>query len=223
MILYAIMGDKCYPKRSPFLDQAASDVDLGNSGEFAALLKDAAAGDAQAQTLICEQYAPKVQIVARVLLGPALRPHFDSMDMVQSVHRSLLIGLREGKFDISSPQKLVALATTIVRRKVARKWRTSRRQIRFDHDDPSQSIAATLSALSSGDTDPAKTAEFQDQMDTLCKNLSDVERQMLELRLQGFTSEEVGERIGIHAVALRVRWTRLRKRLIDAGVVADWL
>ena len=34
---------------------------------------------------------------------------------------------------------------------------------------------------------------------------------------------EVGQHLGIHAVALRVRWTRLRKRLQDAGVVADWL
>jgi RNA polymerase sigma factor (sigma-70 family) len=205
------------------LDQATGDVDLGYSGDFAALMRDAAAGDVQAQTQICEQYAPKVQIVARVLLGPALRPHFDSMDMVQSVHRSLLIGLREGKFDISSPQKLIALATTIVRRKVARKWRTSRRQVRFDSNDSSQSLAVTLSSLSSGDSDPAKTAEFTDQMETLCKNLSEVEQQMLQLRLQGYTSEEVAERLGIHSVALRVRWTRLRKRLIDAGVVADWL
>ena len=190
---------------------------------FVELLGRARDGDRGALEELARSYEKDVRIAARVLLGPALRPHLDSLDLVQSVHRSLLIGLREGKFDISSPQKQIALATTIVRRKVARKWRTSRRQIRFDHDDPSQSIAATLSALSSGDTDPAKTAEFRDQMETLCQNLNEVERQMLELRLQGFTSEEVAERIGIHAVALRVRWTRLRKRLIDAGVVADWL
>lgn len=205
------------------MDQPASEVELGNSGEFAALMQNAAAGDLQAQTRICEQYAPKVQIVARVLLGPALRPHFDSMDLVQSVHRSLLIGLREGKFDISSPQKLIALATTIVRRKVARKWRTSRRQIRFDANDSTQSLAVTLSSLSSGDTDPAKAAEFADQMEVLCRNLSEVEQQMLQLRLQGYTSDEVANELGIHAVALRVRWTRLRKRLIEGGVVADWL
>ena len=86
--------------------------------DFATLLKRAAAQDAAAQAQLCQHYEPKVRIVARVLLGPALRSHFDSMDLVQSVHRSLLVGLRHEKFDISTPEKLIALASTIVRRKV---------------------------------------------------------------------------------------------------------
>jgi RNA polymerase sigma-70 factor (ECF subfamily) len=183
-------------------------------------MRAAAAGDAQAQERLCRQYEPKVRIVARVLLGPALRPHFDSMDLVQSVHRSLLVGLRDQKFDISSPQKLIALASTIVRRKVARKWRSTRRE------QPSaacEGLAATLSSLSSPEADPAKAAEFNDQIERLCESLNEIEQRMLELRLEGFTSPEVAELLGIHSVALRVRWTRLRKRLQDAGIFADWL
>ena len=144
------------------------------------------------------------------------------MDLLQSVHRSLLVGLREAKFDISSPEKLIALASTIARRKVSRKWRTIRRQQPLGGRG-AESLAQTLSSLSSSSPDPAKAAEFNDQIERLCESLSDVERRMLELRLEGYTSPEVASQLGLHAVALRVRWTRLRKRLHDSGILTDWL
>jgi len=53
--------------------------------------------------------------------------------------------------------------------------------------------------------------------------MDQTERKMLELRLQGFTAAEVGTELGLNAIAVRVRWTRLRRRLLEHGVVADWL
>src|SRR3989442_15562916 len=103
----------------------------GDTEDFAALLIAGRRGDQTAALRLCQQYESKVRIVARVLLGPALRPYLDSIDLIQSVHRSLLLGLRQDKFDISSPDKLIALATTLVRRKVARQWRHLRRQQRM--------------------------------------------------------------------------------------------
>ncbi len=98
--------------------------------EFSDLLNLAALGDVSAQETICKQYERQVRIVARVLLGPQLRCHLDTMDLLQSVHRSLLIGIKSDKFSIATSDKLVALACTVVRRKVARKWRKLRRQQR---------------------------------------------------------------------------------------------
>lgn len=192
--------------------------------DFSALLQLVAQGDKQAQDRLCRHYEPKVRIVARVLLGPALRPHLDTMDVVQSVHRSLLMGLRDQKFDISSPEKLVALASTMVRRKIARKWRRHRRQQRMTSQAVDSSVLADhISQLSSPDGDPAAAAQYRDQVERLCHNLNDTERRMLDMRLQGFTSAEVAQELGVHPVALRVRWTRLRQRLDEAGILADLL
>src|SRR5438477_12507694 len=99
--------------------------------EFVTLLAQARQGDRSALAELSQQYEAKVRMVARVLLGPALRPHLDSVDLVQSVHRSLMLGLRQDKFDISSPDKLIGLALTLVRRKVARQWRHLQRQKRL--------------------------------------------------------------------------------------------
>src|SRR5713101_4998679 len=98
---------------------------------FADLLARARQGDQAALTALSRQYEPEVRIVARVLLGPALRPYLDSLDLVQSVHRSLLAGLRDDKFELDSPDRLVVLAVAMVRRKIGRLWRRHRRQQRL--------------------------------------------------------------------------------------------
>src|SRR5262245_2403719 len=98
---------------------------------FADLLKRARDGDGAALGQLARTYEGDLRIAARVHLGQALRPYLDSLDLVQSVHRSLMIGLRTDKVDVSNPGALIALALTMVRRKVARQWRRHRRQIRL--------------------------------------------------------------------------------------------
>ena len=95
---------------------------------FAPLLARAREGDANALTELVRHYEPEVRTVARVHLGLALRPFLDSMDVVQSVHQSLLLALKQGKFELHTPQDLVALTVTMVRRKVAQHWRRAQRR-----------------------------------------------------------------------------------------------
>jgi RNA polymerase sigma factor (sigma-70 family) len=189
------------------------------SDEFAALLLRARAGDRSALTHLAAQYEPEVRIVARVLLGQALRPYLDSLDLVQSVHKSLLMGLRGNKFDISSPEKLVALALTVVRRKVARHWRRVQRQQRLDGDTGSADRRTPVSS----EPDPARDAQMQDAVHHLWTKLDAAEREMIELRLQGHSTVEVARILGLDADVLRVRLSRLRQRLRASGALSEWL
>ena len=71
---------------------------------------------------------------------------------------------------------------------------------------------------------PAAVLEIDgDQVRQLCKHLSATEYSIIEMRLAGYATAEIGARIGLSAVALRVRLTRLRQRLQEAGVLDDWL
>jgi RNA polymerase sigma-70 factor (ECF subfamily) len=192
--------------------------------DFEALLARARAGDAAAAEQLARQYEPKLRIVARVVLGPALRPYLDSMDLVQSVHRSLLGSLQQGRVDVSTPDNLIALALTMVRRKAARHWRRLQRQKRLDGmtagvDD----LPGLLASLSCPRQGPAQAAQFNDQLRQLCEHLDASERRVLEMRLQGYSTEEIARTLGLSPVALRVRLTRLRQRLSAAGALDDWL
>ncbi len=192
--------------------------------EFAALLARARQNDPAALAALAQQYEPKVRLVARVLLGPALRPHLDSMDLVQSVHRSLMLGLHHGKFDLAGPDQLIALALTLVRRKVARQWRHHQRQQRLSRGaGETTDLARMLTALSTPAEDPARAAERNDQIEHLCRDLNPVERRLLELRMQGYSTAEIAQQLDLHPVALRVRMTRLRQRLQASAVLHDWL
>jgi RNA polymerase sigma factor (sigma-70 family) len=162
--------------------------------------------------------------VARVLLGPALRPYLDSVDLVQSVHRSLMAGLRGDKFDISSPEKLLALALTMVRRKVARKWRHARRQQRQGgRAGDGSDLSNLLLSLQSTEANPASTAQLNDTVRHLCANLDATEQRMMQLHVEGHSTAEIAAELGINPVALRVRLTRLRPRLRAGGLLSDWL
>jgi len=174
---------------------------------------------------LVEQYEREVRVVARARLGAALRPYLDSMDLVQSVHRSLMLGLRTDKFDISSPEKLVALALTIVRRKIARHWRRHRRQQRLSDGGSAsaEDLSQLLVSVSSSDSDPQAVATLRDQTERLMSTLDETERRLIELRLEGCTTAEVARQLGLDPDVLRVRLGRLRRRLRQNGLLTEWL
>jgi RNA polymerase sigma factor (sigma-70 family) len=194
------------------------------ANEFVVLLGQARQGDRAAAQELARKYEPEVRILARVLLGPALRPHLDSMDLVQSVHRSLLVGLRAGRFHISSPDRLIALALTMVRRKVSRQWQHLRRQQRLtDAAAPAADPLELLASLSRPSVDPASLAQYHDAVRQLWDELSASERRLIELRLEGYTTSEAARALSVDARVLRVQLSRLRQRLHDRRLLHDWL
>jgi RNA polymerase sigma-70 factor (ECF subfamily) len=194
------------------------------SDEFAALLARARQGDAGALAQLVQQYEPDVRIAARVRLGPALRPYLDSMDVVQSVHRSLLSDLRQGRFDLASPEQLIALAVTLVQRNIARHWRRLKRQAAAGAGALGESGARqALLSLCSREADPASAVQFADAVDHFLSDLDELDRRLLELRLEGCSTAEAARQLGVGAGCLRVRLGRLRKRLLDGGLLSDWL
>ena len=192
--------------------------------DFASLIARAAEGDPAALDELSRQYEPKVRLVARVMLGPGLRPYLESIDLAQSVHHSILVGLRDSKFSVASPEQLVALALTVLRRKAGRHWRHLRRQSRLSgaFRPGTEELPDVLTALCSTEENPADSAERRDQIRQLCDRLDEDERRMLELLVDGHSQNETADLMGVSRVALRVRLTRLRRRLAAAGLDADW-
>lgn len=197
-------------------------MDELSTNEFADLVSRAAQGDVEALGTLSRLYEPKIRLVARVLLGPALRPYLDSVDLTQSVHKSILVGLRDEKFQIVGPEQLVGMALTVLRRKAARHWRHLQRQQRLSGAGGDGQGPGLADPVETG-FGPADEAQFRDQVEHLSSHLDDMERRILDLRLEGHTSPEISSLTGLSSVNVRVRLTRMRQRLHAAGVSADWL
>lgn len=189
---------------------------------FDEILAKARTGDEVALSELARQYEPEVRAVARVRLGPALRPYLDTMDLVQSVHRSLLVGLRANKFAFDGPDQLIALAVTIVRRKAARHWQRAQRQQRLGPSSDDAILPDLFLNLTASDPDPAKAAETDDAVKRVVGVLDGLDRKLLELSLQGYKTVEIADVLGQNADVLRVRLSRLRAKLRSAGVTDSW-
>ena len=189
---------------------------------FDTLLHQVKSGSEAALTRLVQEYENEVRLAARILLGSKLRLYVDTIDLVQSVHFTLFEGLQQGKFEITSPEKLVGLAVTIVRRKIINHWRRQERHERWQAAESRQSVE---DATSGGDSQlgPAEVAEQKDAIDFILHQLQGTDRKLIELRLEGLTTAEVAERLGIDSHVLRVRLGRLRDRLRVRGLLTDWL
>lgn len=176
------------------------------SDEFNEVARKASAGDSSALAALCREYESEVRIAARVHLGPLLRPHVDSIDITQSVHKSVIGKLLAGKIVIDDSAKLVALACLIARRKVAKSWRKHRKQVRrdFEADTDSVSLAQVIAAKDASDREDKRA-----QVRSLAEDLNASERRLIQLKLAAFTSEEIADFLKIDPIAVRVRWSRL--------------
>lgn len=197
---------------------------MTDTTDFDLLLTAARSGDETAMQRLIQQYEPELRIVARNRLGPALRPHLDTIDLVQSVHRSLMIGLRGAKFDISSPEKLIALAVTIVQRKAAKHWRHLKRQQRLSgHDESQDDLVDTMLSLRGERTDANSELETRELLAQWLQKVDPIERRLIELRLEGYSTVEIAEMLNLDSDVLRVKLSRLRKRLRERGLFDDLL
>ncbi len=198
---------------------------MSDSSDFDLLLAAARSGDETAMQRLVTQYEPELRIVARHRLGPALRPHLDTIDLVQSVHRSLLIGLRANRFDISSPEKLIGLAVTIVRRKAAKHWRHLKRQQRLScHGDNTQDdFVDTMLSLRTPQSDATDDVANNELVAQWLSSLDEIEKQLITMRLEGHSTADVAEALNLDPDVLRVKLSRLRKRLRERGLMNDLL
>jgi RNA polymerase sigma-70 factor (ECF subfamily) len=194
---------------------STTENEVDRAGDFYGLMARLRAGDESALSPLVENYADIVRRTAHRLLGRALRPYLDSVDLVQSVHRALLAGLRDHKFEIATPDQLVSLALTILRRRVARHWRHLRHEPGAETDTPD----FTLAGLREPDAtaDPTRDPLFNDEVDRLLAGMAEVDRRLLELRLQGHSTAAAARVLGVDAGFLRVRLSRLRQRLQAEG------
>ncbi|GDY11123.1 hypothetical protein LBMAG52_46110 [Planctomycetia bacterium] len=192
--------------------------------DYQAVLERARAGNTAAIEQLVQAYEPDIRLIARARLGSALQPFLDSVDVVQSVHRCFMLGLRNGRFDVSTPEKLVAVAVGMVRNKVARQWRHLRclDQSQATSNDRLR-LSQMLEALTSREDDPARTAEMLDQMDRFGRELSDWEWQVIQMRFDGYSTAEVARALELDADMLRVQLGRLRKRLRANTRLMNWL
>jgi RNA polymerase sigma-70 factor (ECF subfamily) len=178
------------------------------------------AGDDDAATELYQRFAARLIALSRVRLSARLRGKLDPEDVLQSVFKSFFLRCADGQFELQSWNGLWSLLVGITLNKCGHQVRAlhrARRDVRREadtvpHDDDS---ARSWGALAR-EPSPEEEAALADEVETLLRRLSERDRDVVSLRLQGHSPRDIAEQLGVlertvFRVLERVR-TRLRQQ-----------
>lgn len=177
-----------------------SEVTSRSSEGLDGLFARARAGDQAAWRELFETCYPKVvRVIRRKLNGAsAMRSLYDSTDFASDVWKSL--AAKSDRFDFQTVGALVAFLTQAAEQKLIdeqRRLHTQKRDIARER--PITGMAGEAQAdLASADPTPSQFAQAREVREWLLAGQDGEERQVIELRDQGYTNEEIAERTGWH-------------------------
>jgi RNA polymerase sigma-70 factor (ECF subfamily) len=167
------------------------------------------AGDAARE--IFERFAGRLILLARYHLDARLRQKVDPEDVVQSAYKSFF--LRYGGVDLAAEgwDGLWGLLTVITLRKCAdraRHFRAGRRDVAREAPAAEEGAESWRGAAGREPT-PEEAAALAEAVENLLRGLDEGERPIIELSLQGYSTQEISERLGRAERSVR----RLRERV----------
>ena len=179
---------------------------------FQALLQELQAGSQEAARELAATYRDHVLRCIRRTLRRKMRQQYDSLDLAQLVWASVLIAPQR-LAEIDSPEQFVRFLAGVARNKVAHEGRRMQalkndlfRQVRLED-------AGDLAGPHpvSRDPTPSAAAICQERYEQLVDRPLERDRQIVELRTEGHTFEEIADRLKIDERTARKVISRLKR------------
>jgi RNA polymerase sigma-70 factor (ECF subfamily) len=186
--------------------------------EFSALLGQARSGDSDAATDLVRRYEPELRRYVRFRLTDSrLRRFVDSVDICQSILGRFFVGFFAGKYELRSPDELIALLFRMAKNEVCdqiRKQRAARRGGRAAQ----ASALHSVEVLADSGMGPSERVANNELLEKMLQTLPSHERLLVQRRMAGFGWAELAAELQINAEVLRKRFTRALRglRLLDA-------
>lgn len=155
-------------------------------------------GDQDAARNLLARYEAEVRLVVRRQLPRLLRSRFDSLDFLQSVWGSFFRRVREGTTEFEDSRHLVAFLARAAKNKVIDEYRRAASQKQNMHREESLwTDADRPRELADRGETPSQVAEAHEAFHRLSSLVPEDRRIVLELKAQGLSSREIGERLGV--------------------------
>ena len=189
------------------------------------LIRGLRSGDRNVVHDFCQRYGASLERLAAKHLPAGLRRRVGPEDVVQSACRTFLRRTQGGEFQLADSEDLWRLLCAITLTKVREQARFHLRQKRGVDQEvaleaPSgDSLVSAFQPVARGPT-PAEAAEFADQFEKIIGALDEEERQVVDLKLQECTTEEMAERMGCSERTVRRILKRVQTQLAQAFEVA---
>jgi RNA polymerase sigma-70 factor (ECF subfamily) len=187
------------------------------------LLKRWREGDEDAARDLFRLYEERLLSLARQRISQRFGGRLDPEDVVQSVFRTFFTRTKDGKFQVENPDDVWKLLARITVNKTFRQiafHRAAKRNVNLEkaQGDDTQDYLVTL--LDRGPT-PEMANQFLDQVEHFLNRLRPEDRQILELRMQGYKDVEIAEKLNISDRTIRRLMERVRTSAEQEGLTLD--
>jgi RNA polymerase sigma-70 factor (ECF subfamily) len=153
------------------------------------------AGDQQAAEQLFHRYAGRLVALVRSKLSSKLAQRIDPEDVVQSVYRSFFADTRDGHYDFQRGgdlwNLLVAISLHKLSNQVRRQHRAKRAAEGDEHFGSEDSLFGLHAQALAREPSPVDVVMLADELEQFLHRLNPARRRVLELRLQGYTLEEI--------------------------------
>lgn len=183
------------------------------TGDSFALLERWREGDQLAAAELFERYAERLLALAHRRLAAGLAPRLDPEDVIQSVYGSFFAGARNGRFVLQRSGDLWRLLVAITLHKVRRQMEHHTADKRSVAREAADSAAGICFEPPAREPSPAEAAVLAETLETLFLDLRPVQRQMVELRLQGHTITEIAGVTGRSLATVERLLRQVKERL----------
>src|SRR5215510_14860324 len=160
------------------------------------LLHRLATGDEAAAADIFDRYVERLTHLARSRLATQLASRVDPEDIVMSAYRSFFVAARDGKFHIQHGDDLWRLLVEVTLHKLyhaAHRHLADRRSV--NREQHATGASTDFFQFASREPTPDEALAAADELTAILSQLGERDRQVLELRLQGYEHEEIADRL----------------------------
>jgi RNA polymerase sigma-70 factor (ECF subfamily) len=190
---------------------------MAASDSFSDVMTRLRAGDQSAARAIFERFVRKLVRLARGQFNAVLRRKVDPEDVVQSAYKSFFLRYGAGKLEVHDWGNLWGLLTMITLRKCLDRVEYHRAECRDVQREAAAQPAAEgtqpwWEAVAREPT-PEEAAVLVETVEQLVRDLDAQERPILQMSLQGYTTPEICEQLGLAERSVRRFRERIRKRL----------
>ncbi len=190
-------------------DQRPEDED-----QLADFLKRIQDGDEGAARELLQRYEAEVRLVVRRRLPRLLRSRFDSLDFLQSVWGSFFRRMREAPAEFEDSRHLVAFLARAAKNKVIDEYRRAASQKNdMRREEPLWGDGRQPREVASPVDSPIEVAQAHEVFDRLNALLPRERKTILELKAQGLSSKDIGDRLGISERTVQRVIEELRRRV----------
>ncbi len=183
-------------------------------GELGAFLKRIQAGDEGAARELLQRFESEVRLVVRRQLPKLLRSRFDSLDFLQSVWGSFFRRMRSSPTEFEDSRHLVAFLARAAKNKVIDEYRrAASRKNDMHREEPLWVDGRRPKDLPDPIDSPSEIAQAHEVYGRLRDLIPEERRSILELKAQGLSSKDIGERLGISERTVQRVLEELRRRV----------